>query len=221
MNKKIIVTVLLLFSALYGYSQVSWNVKGGMNVSRITNYGDIGLKPGYQFGVGMDYFFTDHWGIQPSLMIISKGLKSNGDLYRGDMTEYVYYYPNAFYSETVNRMYMEMPVMLAYRFNVSSTVKLVFNGGGYVSYGIGGKYRFNVTMFEGGTAEKTSGSSFDEGTHRLDFGLGAGTALEYKNRYTVSLFGEWGLKDTFKSVYTQRTIKRSNQTYGLNIGYKF
>ena len=222
MNKRFFVTVWLLFSALYGYSQVAWNVKAGMNVSKITNYGVNDMKPGYQFGVGMDYFFTGHWGIQPSLMIISKGLKSNGDLYSGNIAEYLYHPPNASYSETVNRMYLEMPVMLAYRFNVSGTVKLVFNGGGYVSYGIGGKYRFHVTLFEGGSAEKTSGSSFDERTHRLDFGLGAGTALEYKNRYTVSLFAEWGLKDTFKPVYTQKnTVKLSNQTYGLNIGYKF
>ena len=221
MNKKIIVTVLLLFLALNGYSQVSWNVKAGMNVSRITNFGDLGLKPGYQFGVGMDYFFTDHWGIQPSLMIISKGYKDKGDYYAGYIEEYGYYMPNAFYNHTINRIYVEMPIMLAYRFNVSHTVKLVLNGGGYVSYGIGGKEKFNVTLFEDGSTEKTNGSSFSERTHKFDFGLGAGTALEYKNRYTVSLFGEWGLKNTYKPVYPQSTIKESNQTYGLNIGYKF
>jgi len=221
MNRKIFAITVLLLSALYGYGQVSWNVKAGMNVSRITNFGNLGLKPGYQFGVGMDYFFTEHWGLQPSLMVISKGYKYKGDYYAVYIEEYGYYQPNAYYNETINRIYMEIPVMLAYRFNVSNTVKLVLNGGGYVSYGIGGKYKFSVTLFEDGSTEKTNGSSFNERTNKLDFGLGAGTALEYKNRYTVSLFGEWGLKDTFKSVSPQSTVNLSNQSYGLNVGYKF
>ena len=58
-KKKFFTVAVLLLSALYGYGQVSWNVKAGMNVSKITNYGVNEMKPGYQFGVGMDYFFTD------------------------------------------------------------------------------------------------------------------------------------------------------------------
>jgi len=99
-----------------------------MNVSKITNYGVVDMKRGYQFGVGIDYYFTDSWGIQPSLMIISKGLKDKGDTCVGDREVYGFYYPNAFYNWTINRMYIEMPVMLAYRFNVSNTMKLILNG---------------------------------------------------------------------------------------------
>ena len=219
MNKKIIVTVLLLFSALYGYSQVSWNVKAGMNLSRITNYGDLGVKPGYQFGAGMDYFFTDHWGIQPSLMIISKGFKSTGTGYRhfGDPIES----PSSGWSfrETQDRLYVELPVMLAYRFNISNTVKFVLNGGGYIGYGIGGKYK-GTNTHEDGSEVNFSFSTFspDFGPHgyeieRLDFGIGAGTVLEFKNRYTIGLTGEWGLKEV--SGWSK------NQTYGINVGYKF
>ena len=54
---------------------------------------------------------------------------------------YGYNLPNAFFNHTMNRIYVEMPVMLAYRFTVSNTMKLVLNGGGYVSYGIDGKYK--------------------------------------------------------------------------------
>ena len=219
-EKKIFTVAMLLFSALYGYGQVSWNVKAGMNVSKITNHEANDMKPGYQFGVGMDYFLNDHWGIQPSLMIISKGLKNNDEIYGGSMEEYIYYPPNAFFNQTINKIYVEMPVMLAYRMNVSHAMKLVLNGGGYISYGIGGKEKFYITFEDGSTTETTTASSFTERMNKFDFGLGCGTALEYKNRYTISLFAEWGIKRPEKSVY-HSNIKFSNQTYGLNIGYKF
>ena len=79
MKKKLITTLLLLLVCLSGYSQISWNAKAGVNISNTINSGDVDFKPGYQFGVGMDYYFNNHWGIQPSLMLISKGYKIKGD----------------------------------------------------------------------------------------------------------------------------------------------
>jgi hypothetical protein len=57
-----------------------------------------------------------------------------------------YYSTNALYNATQNRIYLEMPLMLAYRFNLSNTMKLVINGGGYISYGIGGKWKSETTL---------------------------------------------------------------------------
>jgi len=75
MKKKLATILLLLLVSLSGYSQMSWKVKAGVNISDITNWELADYKPGYQFGVGMDYYFNDHWGIQPSIMLISKGFK--------------------------------------------------------------------------------------------------------------------------------------------------
>jgi len=215
MHKKIIITVLLLFSALYGYSQVSWNVKAGMNLSTQTLYGVDCLKPGYQFGVGMDYFFTEHWGIQPSVMLISKGYKFNHHVLYQELPQIVSH------DITANRVYVEMPVMLAYRFNMSDNLKLVLNGGGYISYGIGGK-RHSKAFYEDGSIDEITVNTFGfdppgtimpRATPRFDTGLGAGVTLEFKNKYTFGLISEWGLKEIDGNA--------KNQTYGLNIGYKF
>jgi hypothetical protein len=237
--KRIIVIVLCLLSALYGYGQLSWNVKAGMNLSKIIGSGVDDFKPGYQFGVGTDYYFTKSWGIQPSLMLVSKGGKVNkSPIY---FAEYPvsdsygyggYNQPNGVYSSTQNRIYLEMPLMLAYRLNLSNTMKLVINGGGYISYGIGGKWKSETTLvyfddsFDYGSflndpTVRKNGSSFSERTHKFDTGLGAGSTLEFKNRFTISLFGEWGLKNSYKPVNPQSSIKDTNQTYGLNVGYKF
>jgi len=217
MKKKMFTIAVLLLTAVCGYSQVSWNVKAGMNVSKVTHYSDSEMKPGYQFGVGVDYFFTDSWGIQPSLMLVSKGVKWKGETYIGELLGYISEL-NASFNNTENRMYIEMPVMLAYRINLSNALKLVFNGGGYVSYGIGGKSNFTYNLYDG-TTQKYEGNTFSRG-EKFDYGLGAGTALEFKNRYTVNLFGAWGLTSADTNVITNPG-KNANQTYGLNIGYKF
>ena len=217
MKKKMFTIAVLLLTAVCGYSQVSWNVKAGMNVSKVTHYSDSEMKPGYQFGVGVDYFFTDSWGIQPSLMLVSKGVKWKGETYIGELLGYISEL-NASFNNTENRMYIEMPVMLAYRINLSNALKLVFNGGGYVSYGIGGKSYFTYNLYDG-TTQKYEGNTFSLG-EKFDYGLGAGTALEFKNRYTVNLFGAWGLTSADTNVIINHG-KNANQTYGLNIGYKF
>jgi hypothetical protein len=240
--KKIVVVFVCLLSVLNGYGQLSWNAKAGMNLSKITGYGKVDMKPGYQFGVGMDYYFTEHWGIQPSLMLISKGVKDRGPIHRDGYpvppgSDYGYgdlygYGLNARYNSSQDRIYLQMPLMLAYRFNLSNAMKFVINGGGYISYGMGGKWKFETTLvyfddaFDYGSlidnpTVRTNGSSFSELTHKFDAGLGAGTGLEIKNRYTISLFAQWGLKNTYKPVIQQSIIKETNQSYGLNIGYKF
>ena len=214
MKKKIISILLFLFSACYGYSQVSWNVKAGMNLSTITPMDMNEKKAGYQFGVGMDYYFTKHWGIQPSLMLISKGYKDKAqfDYWPPEEWEpYPFVWKSYYYTE--NRVYMSMPVMLAYRFNLSNTLRLVFNGGGYISYGIAGRIKGEQTLKADDSTEKIDYSSFSAGTKRFDTGLGAGTALEFKNRYTLNLFGELGLKNVLGGT--------KNRTVGLNVGYKF
>jgi hypothetical protein len=114
----------------------------------------------------------------------------------------------------------------------------VLNGGGYISYGIGGKWNHATTLvffdpafdygpFLDDPTIRTNGSSFSERTYKFDTGLGAASTLEFKNRYTISLFGEWGLKNTNTAIYPQNpsyprsTISEKNHTYGLNIGYNF
>jgi hypothetical protein len=228
MKKKIFTVTFLLISALNGYGQLSWNAKAGMNVSKITNYSEPTTKPGYQFGAGMDYYFTESWGLQPSLMIISKGVKGKDYFYVGN--DPGYQQPNASFDYSENRIYLQMPLMLAYRINLSNSMKLVLNGGGYISYGIGGKFkrsfismRVDETMtFNGDDIYKEANNGNDNTFAyggKFDFGLGAGTALELKNRYSISLFGEWGLKDAYTYMISSQKIR--NQTYGLNIGYKF
>ena len=208
MKKKLATILLLLLVSLSGYSQMSWKVKAGVNISDITNWELADYKPGYQFGVGMDYYFNDHWGIQPSLMLISKGYKIKGDyppfINKSEQLKS--------YDITDNKVYVELPLLLTYRFNVSGKYKLIFSGGGYVGYGIAGKTKNTATLLDGST-RKEKMDSFSEGVEKFDTGLAAGATLEYKEKYSIGLSSDFGLQST------QSTFK--NRTYGLTFGYRF
>lgn len=210
MNQKLIIFLICLLPTLNGFSQISWNIQAGMNLSRISGYGDVDMKPGYQFGAGMDYYFNEHWGIQSSLMLISKGYGDKGN----------YYFPEGIenpaglksYDYTVNRVYVEMPVMLTYRFDISRDIKMVLSEGGFIGYGVDGRYK-NKNTLEDGSIMKESSYSFPSGVERFDTGIRAGAALEYKNRYIFGLSGEWGLKSA--------SGNDKNQTCGITLGYRF
>ena len=210
MKKKLITTLLLLLVCLSGYSQISWNAKAGVNISNVINSGDVNFKPGYQFGVGMDYYFNDHWGIQPSLLLISKGFKDKGDYYFPPFIENSEKLKS--YDITNNKVYVELPLLLTYRFNVSEKLKLIFSGGGYIAYGITGKFKNTNTLLDG-SKRKDKVDSFSAGVEKFDTGLAAGAALEYNDKYSIGLSSDFGLKST------QARFK--NRTYGLSFGYRF
>ena len=210
MKKKLITTLLLLLVCLSGYSQISWNAKAGVNISNVINSGDVNFKPGYQFGVGMDYYFNDHWGIQPSLLLISKGFKDKGDYYFPPFMENSEKLKS--YNITDNKVYVELPLLLTYRFNVSEKLKLIFSGGGYIAYGITGKFKNTNTLLDG-SKRKDKVDSFSAGVEKFDTGLAAGAALEYNDKYSIGLSSDFGLKST------QARFK--NRTYGLSFGYRF
>lgn len=209
MKKTIIASMLVLFT-FAAHSQVSWNAKAGINMSRATSKGEVEMKPGYQFGIGADYFFNDHWGVQSALILISKGFINKGEYYFPPQIENPQKLKS--YDETENRVYIDLPVSLAYRFHISDNVRLIFNGGGYISYGIAGKFTNKMTH-EDGSVTKYKLDSFRDGIRKFDTGLTAGSSVEINNKYVIGLFGEWGLRSVVR--------QSKNQTYGISLGYKF
>ena len=57
--KKFVLTVLFGMIALTGFSQLRWNVQGGMNFSNLTHDDNADALVGFNAGVGLDYAFTD------------------------------------------------------------------------------------------------------------------------------------------------------------------
>ncbi len=223
--KKCIFTLLCLTFALTSFSQVSWNVKAGMNISSWSEDADDGPDPkvGFRIGGGMEYTFCKMWAIQPSLLLSTKGVTGSvrgmGDI-------------------TFNQVYLEMPVLGAARFRVGNNKHIVVSAGPYIAYGIGGKTKasfydgtdkysieFNTFGKLDKVTAKANGQSIDldpnelgleagELMNRFDAGIATGVAFEL-NKLVLGMEVQSGLID----LYDNSDV--TNISVSLNVGYKF
>lgn len=194
--KKFLMTAVLGMFALAGFSQVKWDAKVGMNFSNMTKFEDTKALPGFQLGVGMDYGFSENWSLQSGLMISSKGYKVK----EGE------------YKETTRPIYLDIPILAAYKFNISDNTKFVINAGPYLAFGLGGKNKVDGVD----ESEKVFG---DNGWNRFDLGIQYGIGLELSDRYLINLTGQNGFICPWDTEDGED--KPKNMTFSIGVGYRF
>lgn len=134
-----------------------------------TGYGDdtdgTDAKFAYKVGIGLEVPFanTNIWSFQTGLNFISKGVKGDGVTDAWDVVDV-----------TINQLYLELPLMVGARIHTASNFDLLFKGGPYLAYGVGGKIKID------GVSEKAD-TFGDDGLKRFDAGLGLGVAFEFGN----------------------------------------
>jgi hypothetical protein len=189
--------MLLALISIPVFSQVSYNIKAGMNMSDFTKDDFSKMKVGFQIGVGMDYAFDNTWSFQPSLLLTTKGAKSDSE---------------EDFEVKANPIYIELPLMLAAKVNVASDVNVVFSAGPYAAYGIGGK---NTVETSGISVETDFFGDEDEGgAKRFDAGVGAGVGLEL-SKFLIGFNAELGLT----KLYSDSSSKNLN--FAVTVGYRF
>lgn len=189
--------MLLALISIPVFSQVSYNIKAGMNMSDFTKDDFSKMKVGFQIGVGMDYAFDNTWSFQPSLLLTTKGAKSDSE---------------EDFEVKANPIYIELPLMLAAKVNVASDVNVVFSAGPYVAYGIGGK---NTVETSGISVETDFFGDEDEGgAKRFDAGVGTGVGLEL-SKFLIGFNAELGLT----KLYSDSSSKNIN--FAVTVGYRF
>lgn len=198
--KKFLMTAVLGMFALAGFSQVKWDAKFGMNFSNVTKYSDTKALPGFHLGVGMDYGFSENWSLQSGLLISSKGYK----IKEGE------------YKETNRPIYLDIPILAAYKFNISDNAKLVINAGPYLAIGLGGKAKWDgddedMKLFKGE-------DGIDAPCKRFDLGLQYGIGVELSEHYLVNFTGQHG----FISPNNWDELEDyKNMTFSIGVGYRF
>ena len=192
--KKLVLTMLFGLIALAGYSQVRWDVQLGMNFSNMTKADDAKMLPGFKVGLGMDYAFTDVWSLKSGLMFESKGYKVD--------------------EEKARPIYMQIPVMAAWKANITDDIKFVVNAGPYFAVGLGGKYK------EGNSDIKLF-SSDGMNMKRFDLGIQWGIGVELSERYIVNFTGENGFISPFDFPSGYNGDKPKNMNFTIGIGYIF
>lgn len=182
---------------------LTWSVKAGINLSNSSLDVESGLdkkaKVGFQVGVAADYVIADGFCLQSGLFFTTKGSK------------YEEKADNEKATVTFNQLYLQLPVMAAYKIPVAPGIRIAFNAGPYLAYGIGGKIKTKIT----GESDEKEDTFGDPGLKRFDFGLGAGVGAEF-DRILVNLNYELGLVDISRG-----SSEYKNRNASLTVGYRF
>lgn len=192
--KKFLMTAVLGMFALAGFSQVKWDAKFGMNFSNMTKIDESKTLPGFTLGVGMDYGFNENWSLQSGLMISSKGFKFK----EGD------------WKDKYRPIYLDIPILAAYKFNISDNTKFVINAGPYLAIGLGGKNK---------ETDEEDIKLFDKDGYdwkRFDLGIQYGIGLELSDRYLINLTGQNGFISPVDGGDDPK-----NMTFTIGVGYRF
>lgn len=225
MRKKVLLIAFSFFIAVSSYSQdklFSLGVRAGMNLSDMSvEHSDTKARVGYQFGIVGEYKLPNDFFLQSSLNVSSKGTKVDLDIdydFNGDGIP-----DKGSVKTTWNATYLELPVLVGYKVNVTEGFGLKFMAGPYIAYGIGGKITGTASVDMGipdGGYELYSGkdkmdSFSDESLKHFDFGLLGGVAADYQ-KFTITLGYEYGLSNV-----SQGSNGIHNRNAFLTIGYNF
>lgn len=190
----------------------SFNVKGGVGLSSLEDYSAASYKLNWKIGAGYEFRLNDLIGIEPSLMLNSKGYKTDYDL--GGMSSLV-----DIKNETINLLYVEVPVMC--NFHINDNWEL--GAGVYGAYLVDDNSEKDAVNAIGGVAsafssvfggdEKIDADDFK--AHKVDFGAYAVAKYNFENGLFVGLDYSYGFGELSK--YN----KGKNMTFGALVGFRF
>lgn len=201
-----------LVASMAGFAQVSWNVKGGLNMSTYIgdNSDNSKFKPGGRIGLGMEYAINDMVSLQPSLYFSTKGAKYSGSAKIEGIT--------AKGDVKINQMYLELPIDVQLRFNLVDNTNLIVAAGPYLAYGIGGKTKISASA--AGYSDNTKVNTFgndkkgDLNLKRFDAGINIEAGLEFGS-FLAGINTQLG----FCKLMEGNSPKNAN--IGIFVGYKF
>ena len=200
--KKIICLVSILMLVMTVSAQVTWNVKAGVGAAwcSLSDYDDPSSKTHVvgKFGVGMELPLSADFSLMPSLELALKG--ANVDFQELSDT----------FNQKLNFTFLQLPVMGAYRFNMSDRLNMVLKAGPYIAYGLSGKLKE-----DGESWDIYAGDEDIDSAKRLDIGAIIGVDFEI-NRFVVGVEYEHGFTNLSP---TEAGIK--NRAVYVTVGYKF
>jgi hypothetical protein len=197
MIKKLLSIVCAVAFALPLCAQVTWNAKGGIGFSACIGHGsDSKFHFVGKVGMGLEKLFSPNLSLMPSLEIAWKG----ENYLDKEVTE-----------GKLDLFYIQIPIVLAYRINLSNWWNIAFKAGPYAAFALIGNYSsFNRS---GGWSDEYN--IFDNhwgNGKRFDCGIDCGIDFEY-HRFVFG--GEYELG--FLEIYHSSR----NQAVYFTIGYKF
>lgn len=206
MKKMRLTAVIAMLAIVTAVSaQVSLGIKGGVNMSNFVyddEVNDKNPKIGFNIGLAADVDFAPNMALQTGLFLSTKGFKTVNDAIDVEYTE--------------NLMYLQLPLHLAYKVDVTPGSRIVFHAGPYVAYGVGGSRKANVGNLSGEwDVDKIFGDA--NGQYKpFDAGLGLGVGAEM-GAFLIDLGWDMGMVN----ISNRDNGNTKNQNAYLSVGYKF
>lgn len=207
--------------------KISFGIRTGINISSIggdfkntlNEFTDLNNKIGFDVGAIIDVPIWKALYVQSGLFFTTKGAETKYE----ESDEENKGTPNDEKKGSFNAMYLEIPILLSYRFNLDKNMKWHIHFGPYIAYGIGGKARY-ANSENGERQEKKSdffGKSDDSyGFNRFDTGLSFGTGLSFKHHY-IGLQYELGLANVANKTYWGKKTSFKMNNLAISYGYNF
>lgn len=195
--KKIYALLFAVMFALTASAQISWNVKGGIGLSKMSDTQEVDgeFKLAGKIGAGVEMPISPRWSIMPSLEFALKGAELKDDDY----------YNNGKISLT----YIQLPILAKYLLAPLGRSVISLKAGPYIAYGLSGS---NDVAEKWGWYDDIYESMDD--AKRIDFGLVLGANVEF-SRLVFGFEYESGLiKQSAQETW------RNTAAY-LTLGYKF
>ena len=202
---------------------VTFGIRAGVNMANISGSDSdgssysFGNRTSFHIGVTADIPIMQSLYVQTGLFFQNKGYKFE------ETDNYSDYYDDYYNktTETAKPMYLEIPVLASYRYNVSDAIQLQINLGPYFGYGIGGKMKEETSLYgEKESKEYDYFGDADEtcGFKRFNCGLQVGAGLTFSDHYYLGFNYQFGLSnindsDDFDSI--------KDRNWMISLGYNF
>lgn len=185
-------------SAQKGKQSIIWGIRGGLNFPSVSLENDdqaVKTKSRTSFHVGViaDFPQNSTWSIQTGLYLTEKGYRLGSGKGKTECKP----------------IYLEIPVLASYRYNIKNSLQLQLSAGPYLAYGVGGNISADdedISVF----GENSNMKRFDLGPH-----LAAG--LLFSKKYYVGIAYEMSLINNIDD--DDLTYKNKNIMF--SIGYNF
>lgn len=188
--KKILFFALMAVIAMTASAQVEQGFRMGVRVQGgVTNVVCEGDKMTFGYGLG----WVAEYNFNPKLYLQS-GIAFEDIAHKEDAID-----------GTLNAYYLQLPIHVGYRFNLTDNVPLFIQAGPTLAYGIAGT---KIEWYDGGE------TNYFDVAKRFDLGLGGRVGVEF-SKFQISVGTNYGVLDAFDGAGAH------NLSINLGLGYMF
>ncbi len=204
------VVIVRMKSGLNG----TFRAYGGIGFATFSDDRDDDYTPGSSYsyeqknrfagklGFGYEMQLAPSWYLIPSIEAAWKGCNAESNTSSRNGEHYL------------SILYLQVPVLVAYQFDLTNNSSLLLKAGPYFSYGLSGREKDEIKYPDGFQHSDEWDLFNDDGMKRFDIGLSVGAEYGFQ-KYFVGVNYELGFSEVHKEVGFK------NRALFLNLGIKF